>query len=401
MVKKADKTQPIDPIELVVVQATSFCNLNCSYCYLSEETRRASKKIPLSDILDYLSKIISSRYLSDRLIISWHSGEPLVIGPAYYEAIIAQVSQIVRKIHGPTFEVFHDFQTNGTLIDEEWCAFFTKYRDTVTVGVSCDGPEHMHDAFRRDWRGSGTFERTVRGIDLLIKSKIKFGLIAVVSPSTLRSPDEFFNFFYSYRQYVSEFRFNLLDEFSEVGEFSYENASDIYYVFLKTILDRIKSLDPPEELINIKNFSYFYDHLFAPPSERWRQTADHMSRPFRAINIATNGDVSTFYAGVTIDECEDVYGDGKGLVLGNLKVESLDDIARSPKLADLYRNFRRSHRACQETCPYFELCPGGYSLIKYKRFGTFDVAETPECRIQVQTFANALIDHISEHINSA
>ena len=121
-----------------------------------------------------------------------------------------------------------------------------------------------------------------------------------------------------------------------------------------------------------------------------------MCQPFRAFNIATNGDVSTFYAGVSVDECQDIYGDNNGLVIGNLNDDDLDTIAASSKAATLIRDFQRSHAACEQSCPYFELCPGGYNLIKHNRYGRFDVAETPECRLQVQTFTNALLDHVNE-----
>lgn len=393
-------TELIDPIELVVVQATSFCNLNCQYCYLSEDTRKKKDRIALSELSIYFTKILSSHYLGDRLIVSWHSGEPLVLGTTYYEAVIERVSALAAKFRGADFKVLHDFQTNGTLINDEWCAFFNKYRDTVTVGVSCDGPDDMHDIYRHDWKGAGTFAKTLRGIERLVDNDIKFSLIAVISPRTLQYPDEFFDFFYAYRPHISEFRFNLLDEFSESGEFSYQDSRNSYYAFLRSILDKLVSLGAKDELLNIKNFSYFYDRLLSPPAERLKLTADHMSRPFRAFNIATNGDVSTFYAGVTIDECPDIYGDGKGLVLGNLNDQSLDEIAESPKLARLCRDFRRSHAVCQDACPYFQLCPGGYNLIKFKRHGTFNVAETPECRIHVQTFADALIDHMKQSVTN-
>lgn len=395
-----EDAEQFNPIELVVVQATSFCNLNCRYCYLSEETRKTKGRIALSKLSIYFSRILSSRYLGDRLIVSWHSGEPLVLGAAYYETAIERISELAQQFCGQSFEVLHDFQTNGTLIDADWCSFFRKYRDTVTVGVSCDGPEDMHDAYRRDWKSAGTFTKTLRGIEQLVENDIKFSLIAVVSPRTLQYPDEFFDFFYSYQPYISEFRFNLLDEFSESGDFSYRESRDRYYEFLKSILDKLASLRSEDKLLNIKNFSYFYDRLFSPSADRPKHTADYMSRPFRAFNIATNGDVSTFYAGVTIDECSDIYGDGNGLVLGNLNVHSLDEIAESRKLAELSRDFRRSHAVCQEACPYFELCPGGYNLIKLKRYGTFEVAETPECRIQVQTFADALIDHLRQNVRT-
>lgn len=319
------------------------------------------------------------------------------MGTSYYESAIEIISQLKEQLCGSDFEILFDFQTNGTLIDESWCAFFKKYQDVVTVGISCDGPGYMHDVYRRDWREAGTFEKTRKGIELLIKNNIKFSLIAVISPRTLDYPDEFFDFFYSYRSDVSEFRYNLLDEFCESGEFSYKNSQK-YYDFLKAILDRIESLNQEDELLNIKNFSHFYNRLFSSSDERSKLTAHYTSLPFRAMNIATNGDVSTFYAGLTLDECGDVYGDDKGLVLGNLINQSLDDIAGSPKLARIVQDFQRSHSVCQEECPYFELCPGGYNLIKFKRHGTFDVAETPECKIQVKTFSDALMDHINNNI---
>jgi len=391
-------THQFDPIELVVVQATSFCNLNCKYCYLGEEPRRGRDRITLPRLSTFFSKILSSGYVRDQLIVSWHCGEPLVLGPGYYEEAIERIRVLAELHRGPDFKVLHDFQTNGTLIDDRWCALFNKHRDTVTVGVSCDGPSDLHDVYRRDWKETGTFGRTTRGIELLVANDIKFGLIAVVSPRTLRHPDRFFDFFYKYRRHVSEFRFNLLDDFADSGEFSYRDGQETYSAFLNAMLDKLASLDASNELINVKNFSYFYERLFSPPAQRWKYTADRMSRPFRAFNVAINGDVSTFYAGLTIDECPDVYGDGRGLVVGNLNDQSLDDIARSPKLARLYEDFRRSHAFCEKRCRYFRLCPGGYNLIKFKRHGTFEVAETPECTIQVKTFADAMIEHIRAHL---
>jgi uncharacterized protein len=259
----------------------------------------------------------------------------------------------------------------------------------------------MHDSYRRDWRDADKFERTRRGMDLLIEHQIKFSLIAVVSPRTLDYPDEFFDFFHSFRSYVSEIRFNLLDQFSDSAEFSYSDAVAKYYAFLQRLLDRIESCEAGEELLNIKNFSYFYKRLFASPSERGTHAADHMSRPFRAFNIAANGDVSTFYAGVTVDECEDIYGDKHGLVVGNINSQSVDEIMQSAKLARIASDFKRSHSACQSVCPYFDLCPGGYNLIKLKRYGTFDSAETPECKVQVKVFADALIDHMRNNLTPA
>ena len=73
----------------------------------------------------------------------------------------------------------------------------------------------------------------------------------------------------------------------------------------------------------------------------------------------------------------------------------MDDIVTSRKLKKVYQDFKLSHSTCAEDCPYYSLCPGGYNLTKYKRFGRFDVSETPECRVQIKAFTDALIDHIN------
>lgn len=388
----------LEPIELLVVQGTGFCNLNCKYCYLTEESRRNKKKLSISDLRIYFQKILSSRFVKDKLVISWHSGEPLVLGTDYYEEAIAAISEIAAGSKGKNFEILHDFQTNGTLIDNEWCDFFQRHAGYVSVGISCDGPEELHDAYRLGWNGSGSFEKTVRGINLLSEYGVVFSLIAVVSPLALENPKKFFEFFNKYRDCISEFRYNLLDEFSDSGEFSYEVAREGYASFLSYILDRLANQEPEDTLLNVKNFSYFYERLFATGSLKRKLSANYMSSPLRSLTLSANGDVSTFYAGVSIDECPDIYGDGKGLVIGNLKTESIEQIAASDKLHDLIGLFRHSHSVCQRSCSHFDLCPGGYNLIKLRRNGSLESVETPECRIQVKTFADTLMEHMSKNL---
>ena len=185
-------------------------------------------------------------------------------------------------------------------------------------------------------------------------------MIAVISPQALQHPNEIYDFFVSYQSHISEFRFNLLDDFPDNGELSYIRSEQSFYDFLKTLLNRIETTPSENQILNIKNFSYFYERLTATPEPSLTTTAGYMSQPLRAFNIERNGDISTFYAGVTQDECPNIYGDGKGLVIGNLNEDSLDDIVTSRK-----------------------------------RFGRFDVSETPECRVQIKAFTDALIDHIN------
>ncbi len=104
-----------------------------------------------------------------------------------------------------------------------------------------------------------------------------------------------------------------------------------------------------------------------------------------------------------MDECKDLkdlYGDGKGLVVGNILNQSLDDIAHSTKLSKIASDFEESHQACEAECEYFNLCSGGYNLIKYRRFESFSATQTPECFVHVKTFADTLLNDLNKNIEA-
>jgi len=138
------------PIEMVVLQGTSYCNLNCSYCYLSEESRRRSKTMSPDTIRAAFRSIFESSLVGDRLRVSWHSGEPFVLKPDYYrEAIDIILDECARSgKHAPLVDF--DYQTNGTLINEAWIRFLKDHEDKVTLGISCAGPAFLHDRHRRN-----------------------------------------------------------------------------------------------------------------------------------------------------------------------------------------------------------------------------------------------------------
>jgi uncharacterized protein len=302
---------------------------------------------------------------------------------------------------GSDFKVSFEIQTNGTLITPQWCKFFKRHLDKLWVGVSCDGPAFLHDANRRSWAGRSTHERTLRGMQLLAENNINFDIIAVVSPETLDHPKEFFEFFSSQKELIREFHFNLLDQFPFAS--NQVRDSEIYVTkyrkFLGFLLDTYKTAPDPVNTLKIRNFSAFYDQLFGTAEIKEQYSCRAASRPFKTLNIEANGDVSTFYAGITREECRDLYGDDNGLIIGNLLTQELDDIARSEKLHRISCDFEISHRACEAACDYFSLCSGGYNLIKYKRFGTFQATETPECLVHVKTFADVMLADMNGHIS--
>lgn len=396
LVPKKDNIS-IGPVELVVLQGTPFCNLNCSYCYLTKNSRRDKSIMAISLIDTIFDKILSSQYLGLGLRISWHSGEPLVLGTSYYRQAIDTIIKIKIAKCSPDFSILFDIQTNGTLINQEWCDFFNEYNDVLSVGVSCDGPSFLHDTHRKNWVGKPTHKLTQAGMDLLCKNNIKFDLIAVVSREGLDYPAQFIDFFTRYTDHIQEFHFNLHDEIILQGDESeslkiYAKKYDFFLNFLLNILNEDSALRRPK----IRNFSSFYNMLFSKEGKSLHYDARSMSHPFKSLTFDTKGNVSTFYAGLTIDDCKDLYKDGCGLIVGNIVEHDLDQIAATSKLKKIADDFEQSHQVCEAECDYYGLCSGGYNLIKFKRFGKFDVAETPECYIHVKTFAKSLLDHLND-----
>lgn len=386
----------VGPLALVVLQGTPFCNLNCGYCYLSEASRRQRTQMPLQVVETVFSRILSSGLVGASLQVSWHSGEPLVLKPHYYAEAIAAILSLRDRYLPACCDIRFDIQTNGTLIDQDWCDFFKTHASVLNIGISCDGPAEMHDRYRVNWAGRPSHAQVVRGMDLMRANGLLFDAIAVVSPQALDAPEAFVAFFARYRDAIREFHFNLFDEFGI--DLSQEAAiaehAARYARFLRRVLAAYGSAVAPP---TCRNFSAFYDMLRSSDATAAGLDARTMSRPLRSLTVDTAGNVSTFYAGLGGDECGDLYGDGRGLLVGNLLHDELQQIATSAKLQRMQQDFERSHRACEAACDYHGLCSGGYNLVKFKRFGHFDASETPECRIHVKTFADTLLDDMARH----
>lgn len=384
---------------MVVLQGTSYCNLNCSYCYLSETSRRTKSSMDITTVRAIFEALLRSDFIRDSFRVSWHSGEPLVLPASYYRQAIDAILEIKERIHGSRFQIQFDIQTNGTLISQAWCDLLDQYRDVLSIGVSCDGPALLHDRHRLNWSGKPTHGMTQAGMDRLAANGIEFDVTAVVSRDGLDHAEKFLEFFARYTGSIREFHFNLHDEFfiDDTNSDLLDSYREKYQQFLRSLLDLTAgSPNYPK----IRNFSLFFNRLFAEEGTRPGYDARSMSRPFRTLSIEANGDVTTFYAGLTLDECRDLknlYGDAKGFVIGNILQQDLSLIARSSKFRRIIADFEASHAACEHSCAYFELCSGGYNLIKYRRFGTFDATETPECSVHIKTMADTLLSHINGH----
>ena len=174
-------------VELLVVQPTPFCNIDCRYCYLQDRNSKAV--VAPQTLVNLFSQAFASGWVQDCLTVVWHAGEPMVLPIGFYRDAFRMIDRLTPAGLG----VAHSFQTNGTLIDEAWCAFFAEER--VDVGVSVDGPKHLHDRNRLTRSGRGTFDKTIAGIRLLRRNDVPFHVISVLSTASLAAPREMFDFY--------------------------------------------------------------------------------------------------------------------------------------------------------------------------------------------------------------
>jgi len=136
------------------------CNLDCAYCFfLKKETLYPGSRFRMSDEVmeQYVRQTIAAQR-GPQVTIAWQGGEPTLMGLDFYRRAMA----VEKKYAKPGQTIENTFQTNGILLDDEWCEFLCENR--FLVGISLDGPRSLHDAYRRDKGGQPTFDRVVRAV---------------------------------------------------------------------------------------------------------------------------------------------------------------------------------------------------------------------------------------------
>lgn len=154
----------------------SRCNLDCAYCYyLDKAGIYGGKEALMSDELleEYIRQYIEGNKV-DLVTFNWHGGEPLVAGKEFIRKAMA-----LQKKYAGDKKIDNTIQTNGTLIDEEWCALFRE--NNFLVGVSLDGPRDIHDTFRKDKGGQPTFDKVVAGIEMMKREGVEFNTLSTVN----------------------------------------------------------------------------------------------------------------------------------------------------------------------------------------------------------------------------
>ncbi len=161
---------------IMIKPAGSLCNLDCNYCYYLDKAEIYGGKEPVMT-LEMLETCIREYIAANdvqEVMFNWHGGEPLVLGLDFYRKAVA----LEQKYAGDKI-IRNTIQTNGTLLTQEWASFF---RDNdFLVGISVDGPQDIHDKYRKDKGGAPTFDKVMRGVSLLYRNNVQYNTMTTVN----------------------------------------------------------------------------------------------------------------------------------------------------------------------------------------------------------------------------
>jgi len=167
------------------------CNLKCDYCFFLEKERLyPGSDFRMSDgtMEAYLRQTIEAHRVPE-VTIAWQGGEPTLRGLDFYRRAVA----VERAVAHPGIRVENTLQTNGVLLDDAWCAFLAENR--FLVGISLDGPRHLHDAYRHDRGGSPVFDRVVAAVQRMQRHGVEFNVLCTVNAENSRHPIDVYRFF--------------------------------------------------------------------------------------------------------------------------------------------------------------------------------------------------------------
>jgi uncharacterized protein len=362
---------------LLILQGTPFCNISCRYCYLPNRNDRSS--MSLRTLRSSFEWIVTNGLAANSVSVFWHCGEPLTLGPGWYNRAIAEANIVVSG----SVRLEHRLQTNGILISDEWCDFFAAH--DFKIGVSLDGPPWLHDANRRSRNDRGTHAETMRGIRALQRYKIPFHVICVVTSNTLGAPDELAEFFIAEGIHNIGFNVEEIEGVNNVSSLSQsKDAKGDFTKFLSCFLDRAEDSGAlrVRELVALINWLRSPNFSLAKGNEQ--------NTPFEIITITHRGDIATFSPElVGLDSVQ--FGD---FTIGNVNRDSLNDVLTSERFRTLWREIASGVAACSAECGYFKLCRGGAPANKFGEHRKFSTTDTLFCRLAEQAVADVVLPRL-------
>lgn len=330
------------PITLLIKPASSMCNMRCKYCFYADvaDHRKSRNYGFMSDeTLETMVKL-ALRYAEGYCGFAFQGGEPTLSGLDFFRRLI----KLQKNYNVNNVQISNSIQTNGFNIDEEWAAFLAKNR--FLVGLSLDGPKEIHDRFRLDAAGNGTFSRVMRAAALFEKHKVEYNILCVVNNIVAGNGAKIYHFFkqkgFRYLQFIP-----CLDSFDDDETHDFSLTPENYASFLKSTFELyyrdFKSGFKQGNYISIRNFDNYVSMLMGNRPE----------------SCGMNG-VCTCYFVVESDGSTypcDFYVLDK-YRMGNIKLQSFSQLAKSEPAVRFVQESYSIDDTCKK-CPWFPICRGG------------------------------------------
>lgn len=334
---------------LLIKPASAVCNLDCAYCFYLDREADPYKALPARRMTEEtLERLVDTYmfYSYPNSVFAFQGGEPTLAGPAFFEKLIEFEKHYGRD--GQT--VSNALQTNGILIDERWCQIFREYH--WLIGISIDGPEEMHDLYRFNKQGKGTWKKVMQGIETMKKHRVDFNVLCVLSQANVEKPKEVYRFFRSlgieYIQYIP------LSEFDAAGEpLPFTITPEQYGRFL---VETFELWWPERRKVRIRYFDNLAEALAGqkPGNCTMHETCDSY------VVVEYNGDIypCDFFVEASWK-------------LGNIHMDSWPEIARRQGRYAFAAKKAIAHPACQ-VCEYQSICHGGCPKHRHDRYRRFE-----------------------------
>lgn len=326
-------------VSVLIKPASGMCNMNCDYCfYRDEAAKRAQAFYGLMSETTLKNVIRKTMLNADPAIhYMFQGGEPTLAGLPFFEKAL-QFQQHYNKKRIP---VYNALQTNGILIDEDWCRFLAANR--FLVGLSLDGTQEVHDSLRRNGAGRGTFAQVCRAAELLARFGVEFNILTVVTPAVAEHIMEIYSFYkehgWLYQQYIA-----CLDPLGEGhGRTPYALTPEVYGRFLIDLFDLwyqdVRNGNAP--------YNRQFENYVAVASGRLPASCDQCGVCSIQHTVEANGNVypCDFY---TLDE----------YLLGNFNENSFAQITEKRREIRFIERSLLLSDECR-SCRFHKLCKGG------------------------------------------
>jgi len=181
-----------------VKPAGAACNLRCDYCYyLGKGCSQPAAPARMSDdvLESYIRQVVAIHGRRAEIEFAWHGGEPTLCGIPFFERAMA-----LQEEYGAGRRMLNTLQTNGTTLTDDWCRFFRDHH--FRIGISIDGPEHLHNIYRKDARGEGSFQKAMHGVELLLKHGVEFNTLTTVNAANASHPVEVYRFLREFSDFM-------------------------------------------------------------------------------------------------------------------------------------------------------------------------------------------------------